>query len=165
MPTYSNLIAASIVGFVAFTTAAQASETETRQTQTVACLSKMDAGTTWEECRTMMFEPCAGQELGSAQNLTCLKAEKADWKTHLDSKITELNSTLSMDGAAQLTELLVSWNDYVGKKCEAIANSRTGAGQEAALIGCEISEYAGVGAEFDTCLSGKSQQPYCKFQQ
>lgn len=164
MPNYRILTVAS-VALAAFTGAAQASETETRQTQTVACLSKMDAGTTWEDCRTMMFEPCAGQELGSAPHLACLKEQKADWRVHLDANITKLNSNLSMDGAAQLTELLVSWNDYLGKKCEAVAQSRTGAGQEAAYVGCEISEYAGVAAEFDTCLSGKSLQPYCKFQQ
>ena len=157
--------ATSAVLLMALTGAAQASETETRQTQTVACLSKMDAGTTWEECRAIMFEPCAETELGSAPHLACLKGEKAAWKTHLDTNITKLNSSLSMDGAAQLTELLVSWNDYLGNKCEAVANSRTGAGQEAAYVGCEISEYAGVAAEFETCLSGKSTQPYCKFQQ
>ncbi|WGI23382.1 hypothetical protein [Amylibacter sp. IMCC11727] len=165
MPITRTFIAASIAGCTAFASAAQASETETRQTQTVACLSKMDNGTTWEQCRTMMFEPCAELELGSAPHLACLKSEKADWRVHLDANITKLNSSLSMDGAAQLTELLVSWNDYLGKKCSAVAESRKGAGQEAAYVGCEISEYAGVAAEFDTCLSGKSLQPYCKFQQ
>ena len=165
MPNYRTLIAFSIAGFATFAGEAHASETETRQSQTVACSSTMDNGTTWEQCRTMMFEPCAELELGSAPHLACLKEQKADWKTHLDANITKLNSSLSMDGAAQLTELLVSWNDYLGKKCDAVAKSRTGAGQEAAYVGCEISEYAGVAAEFDTCLSGKSQQPYCKFQQ
>lgn len=160
-----RLLIKSAVFFAALTGTAHASETETRQTQTVACISKMDNGTTWEDCRSMMFEPCAGQELGGVPHLACLKEQKAEWKTHLDSNITKLNSTLSMDGAAQLTELLVSWNDYLGKKCDAVAKSRAGAGQEAAFVGCEISEYAGVAAEFDTCLSGKSLQPYCKFQQ
>ena len=159
-----RLLIKSAVFFAAFTGTAHASETETRQTQTVACISKMDNGTTWEDCRSMMFEPCAGQELGGVPHLACLKEQKAEWKTHLDSNITKLNSTLSMDGAAQLTELLVSWNDYLGKKCDAVAKSRAGAEQEAAFVGCEISEYAGVAAEFDTCLSGKSLQPYCKFQ-
>jgi len=164
MPNYNNLIAAGAV-FAAFAGMTQASEAQTRQAQIVACLSTMDKGTTWEQCRTMMFEPCAEMKLGSAPHLACLKDQKADWKMHLDGNITKLNSSLSMDGAAQLTELLVSWNDYLGKKCAAVANSRSGAGQEAAYTGCEISGYAGVAAEFDTCLSGKSLQPYCKFQQ
>ena len=124
MPQFNNLIAAAAVVLAGFTTAAQASETETRQVQTVACLSKMDTETTWEECRSMMFAPCQELELGSAPHLACLKNEKADWKTHLNKNITVLNSQLSMDGAAQMTELLVSWNDYLGKKCEAVANSR-----------------------------------------
>lgn len=165
MPMFRTFCAASFVGTAVCVGAVQADEQETRQTQTVACLSQMDAGTTWEQCRGMMFEPCADQELGSAPHVACLKSEKADWKDHLDANITILNNKLSMDGAAQLTELLVSWNDYVGKKCDAVAQSRVGAGQEAALIGCEISEYAGVATEFSACLTGQSDTPYCKFQQ
>ena len=164
MPNYNNLIVAGVV-FAAFAGTTKASESQTRQAQTVACLSTMDKGTTWEQCRTMMFEPCVEMKLGSTPHLACLKDQKTDWKMHLDSNITKLNGSLSMDGAAQLTELLVSWNNYLGKKCAAVANSRSGAGQEAAYMGCEISGYAGVAAEFDTCLSGKSLQPYCKFQQ
>lgn len=164
MPYHLNLIIACAV-FAAFSGTAQASESQTRQAQTVVCLSKMDNDTTWEQCRRIMFEPCTKMELGSARHLDCLKEQKAHWKIHLDGNISKLNSSLSMDGAAQLTELLVSWNDYLGQKCDAISKSRIGAGQEAAYVGCEISEYAGVAAEFNTCLSGKSLQPYCKFQQ
>ena len=159
---------------VAFATAiwggaAFASDIETRQDATVACLTSMNNGgagaKTWEDCRGMMFEACQTESVGDAAHLACLKTEKADWETHLDADIATLHKNLSMDGTRQLGELMAQWLGYLDKKCKAVADANKLRSAEAAHLGCEVSEYAGLATEFQNCLSGRSTSPYCQLRE
>ncbi|MDR6264424.1 hypothetical protein [Roseobacter sp. N2S] len=131
------------------------------QDQAVACLSTMGAQTTWDQCRGALFEPCAQDAVGSAPHLACLQVQKTDWRGHLDAKTEVLNARLTPEGSGQLSELLGQWFGFVGNKCSAVAQAKADISADAAMLGCEISEFAGLATEFDSCLQGDSTSPYC----
>ncbi|MCO4824935.1 MAG: hypothetical protein KC451_08795 [Amylibacter sp.] len=162
MPLYRTLIAASVAGLMGFAGAAQAADGESHQSEVIACLSKMDAGTTWDQCRTKMFEPCAEEEVGSEPHLACLEVQNKAWQDQVDASIAELNTKLTPDATGQLNELLDQWFGYLKGKCEAVATEKAGISAAAAGLGCEISEFAGLATEFNSCLIGKSESPYCE---
>jgi hypothetical protein len=162
MPLYRTLIAASVAGLMGFAGAAQAADGESHQSEVIACLSKMDAGTTWDQCRTKMFEPCAEEEVGSEPHLACLEVQNKAWQDQVDASIAELNTKLTPDARGQLNELLDQWFGYLKGKCEAVATEKAGISAAAAGLGCEISEFAGLATEFNSCLIGKSESPYCE---
>ena len=131
------------------------------QDQTVACLSTMGAQTTWDQCRRALFEPCAQDAVGSAPHLDCLQSQIADWRGYLDTKTERLNTRLTTEGSGQLSDLLGQWFGFVGNKCSAVAQEKAAISADAAMLGCEISEFAGLATEFDSCLQGNSTSPYC----
>lgn len=158
---------ARAIGIVAALTVVQAGGPQSAvaqgavQDQVVACLSTMGAQTTWDQCRRGLFEPCAQETVGSEPHLTCLQTQKNDWRLHLDAKTDALNTRLTTEGSGQLTDLLGQWFGYVGNKCTAVAQEKADISADAALLGCEISEFAGLATEFDSCLQGNSTSPYC----
>lgn len=162
MPLYRILIAASVAGLMGFAGAAQAAEGEPHQSNVIACLSKMETETTWDQCRTSMFEPCAEEEVGSEPHLTCLEVQNKAWQDQVDTSIAELNTKLTSDATGQLNELLGQWFGYLKGKCEAVATEKVGISAAAAGLGCEISEFAGLATEFNACLTVTSTSPYCE---
>ena len=85
----------------------------------------------------------------------------------IDKILGELNldNVTKLVGEAQLKEqmldLLGSWFGYVTNKCGAVSKEKAAISEGAALLGCEISEIAGLATEFESCLGGTSKSPYC----
>ena len=150
-----------LIALLLIATPAYASEVETQQDAVLACLSKMDTDTSWAECRSMLFEPCAEETVGSESHLTCLASEKKAWQGEMDLRRDLLNEKLTTNGSAMMTDLLGQWFGYVANKCQAVADEKAGISSEAAFAGCEISEIAGITLDFETCLKGNSTSPYC----
>jgi hypothetical protein len=165
MPNYRMFFAASAVGLACFAGAAHAAEEGSHQDTVIACLSKMDTETTWDQCRTTMFEPCAEDTVGSEPHLACLEGQNKAWQDQVDTSIAELNTKLTSDATGQLNELLGQWFGYLKGKCEAVAAEKAGISAAAAGLGCEISEFAGLATEFDACLAGKSESPFCELKE
>lgn len=136
-------------------------QAETQQDWAVECLSKMETETSWPECRKGLFAPCAENAVGSEPHLKCLRGEKDNWRVFLDKKTEVLNAKLTLEGAGQLTDLLGQWFGYVGNKCAAVGEEKAEISRDAGQLGCEISEFAGLATEFNSCLTGNSVSPYC----
>jgi hypothetical protein len=165
MPNYRMFIAAGVVGLVSLTGASQAADEGSHQNTVIACLSKMDAETTWDQCRATMFEPCAAEPVGSEPHLACLEGQNKAWQDQVDVSIAELNTKLTSDATGQLNELLSQWFGYLKGKCETVAAEKAGISAAAAGLGCEISEFAGLATEFNACLAGTSESPYCELKE
>ncbi|WP_069299710.1 hypothetical protein [Neptunicoccus sediminis] len=159
----ARAIAVCLLSVASLPAAAQESS---EQTRVVACLSGMEQGqTSWPECRSLLFHPCETFPVGGEDHLTCLAEQKADWRAHLDATTLTLNARLTAEGSGQLTDLLGQWFGYVGNKCNGVAQEKADISADAARLGCEISEFAGLSTEFDSCLQGKSLSPYCIVQE
>ena len=127
----------------------------------LACIGTMNTDADWARCRTMIFAPCATDEVGTETHLACLKTEKAAWLQDIETKRAALSERLTAISQGALTDLHAQWVLYVGQKCPAIAQANAETSAEAALVGCEISEAVGIASEFQSCLSGQSTAPYC----
>ena len=149
------------VGILFGAGAASASEIENEQDWVVDCLSRMEVSTSWDECRTGMFQMCQTATVGSAEHLSCLTEQSDKWKVYLQDYTDLLNEKLTSEGALELSMLLGQWFGYVGNKCAAVAESKAEISSEAAGLGCEISEFAGLVTEFHACLDQRSTAPYC----
>jgi len=136
-----------------------------RQEAVLGCLGAMGAGTNWGQCVGLMFEPCADQEVGSDGHVACLTAEHAAWQAAFDSTRVALVARLTSTGSSELTLLMGQWFGYVAQKCAEVASSKSGSLAEAAQLGCEISEIAGVTEEFVACHQARSTAPYCVIQE
>jgi hypothetical protein len=134
---------------------------ESHQDWAIDCLSKMETDTSWPECRKGLFAPCEGSAVGSEPHLACLKKHRETWRLHLDKQTGALNKRLSPEGSRQLSDLLGQWFGFVGNKCGSVAQAKADISADAARMGCEISEFAGLATEFQSCLSGNSVSPYC----
>ncbi|WP_180957644.1 hypothetical protein [Neptunicoccus cionae] len=159
----ARVIAVSLLCVVASQAVAEDAAVQARA---ITCLTGMEQGeSSWPECRSLLFQPCAGFVVGAEEHLTCLAEQKAGWQTRLDTTTLTLNDRLTAEGSGQLTDLLGQWFGYVGNKCNAVAQEKADISADAARLGCEISEFAGLSTEFDSCLQGKSLSPYCILQE
>ncbi len=135
---------------------------ESVQDDVLACFAQMDTTTDWNTCLTTMFAPCDAQEIGSDPHLECLIGQSNDWRAAQQSAETEVLGKLSDAGQETLNGLLSAWPKFVEEKCSGVAQGRAGLSFEAALIGCQISEYALMTNELTACLEGRSVEAYCQ---
>ncbi len=142
---------------------AHAAQTQTRQEAVNECISNIDAHGDWHRCRTLIFEPCQDYTVGEDQHISCLQAQKTQWHEHLEGLIEELNARLTTVGAASLSDSLGQWYEYRSIRCRTAAEERAAIGYdaEAAGIGCEIAETAGLVSDLQNCLDGHSTSAYC----
>ena len=133
--------------------------------QVLTCLDAMGTETDWGQCVTLMFAPCAMHKAGSADHVACLSGQHESWMTVMQEQREVLLPSLTPTGRDDLTRLMGQWFGYVAQKCAAVASDKTGTGAEAAQLGCEISEIAGVTGEFVACRDGRSTAPYCIMQE
>lgn len=129
--------------------------------QILACLDAMGDQTNWDQCRRMMFTPCATHDVGSEPHLTCLADDMAGWEALMAERRSAVTEALTPSGASELGGLMGQWFGYVSQKCAAVGVERAGISEEAATLGCRISELAGLTQELDACLAGASTAPYC----
>ncbi len=144
---------------------AQASEIENDQDVVLDCVSRIDGGTTWDQCRRLMFLPCEKHEVGSEPHLACLSTERTAWKDYMESYREQLDEKLTAGGSAMLSDLIGQWVGYVSQHCGEVARSKEDISADAARSGCEIAETVGITAEFFACLDGRSTSPYCTIQE
>jgi hypothetical protein len=131
------------------------------QSGVVSCLEQMENGTTWAQCVNLMFSPCADQEVGSAGHVACLTGQRDAWRDSKELLQRELIPVLTVAGGTEMVNLMGQWTGYVGQKCAAVGLANESTGSEAATLGCEVSEYAGITVEFAACYDKISTAPYC----
>lgn len=137
-------------------------QAETTQDDVLACFAQMNETTDWNTCLNTMFAPCAGQAIGSEPHLECLIGQSNGWRAAQQNAETEVLGKLTAAGAETLGGLLSAWPKFVEEKCSGVAQGRAGISFEAALIGCQISEYALMTNELTNCLAGRSVEEYCQ---
>ncbi|MEM6620275.1 MAG: hypothetical protein AAF761_06300 [Pseudomonadota bacterium] len=126
----------------------------------VTCLGEMGMTTDWDVCRTQMFEPCATGQVGTSVHVECLRVERDGWMGTMEAARIALDPVLTEQSRTELASLIGQWFGYLGNRCAAVASENPAAG-EAAVLGCEISELAGLTTELMACAAGRSVEPYC----
>ena len=147
------------VAFLQVNTSAQA-QPITNQTLVLNCLAVIGEETSWEQCRDMMFASCQEHTIGTATHQSCLLKQKTDWENEMNSQQEVLVEKLTLSGNSMLAELMGNWFSYRETRCNEVAEARPETGASAKL-GCEVAEIAGITAEFEACLEGRSITPYC----
>lgn len=132
----------------------------TNQTLVLNCLAVIGDETSWQECRGMMFAPCQEHSVGTATHQSCLLKQKTDWENEMADQQELLVEKLTLPGNSMLAELMGNWFSYRETRCNEVAEAKPEAGNSAKL-GCEVAEIAGITAEFQACLEGRSTTPYC----
>ena len=127
----------------------------------LACVAGMETEADWAACREMMFEGCAAHEVGSDGHLSCLTEDRTGWQDRLDAATEATGAALTPEGATELGQLLGQWYGFVGNKCAGVAAQRAAISEDAARLGCEISEVVGLLTELNSCRAGTSTSPYC----
>lgn len=153
-------ILAIIGAAIALVSAASAEEVQ--QEAVLSCLSEIGTSTEWNTCLNQMFEPCAGEEVGSEGHVACLVQQKADWRLAKVETELQVLERLTEGGVEELGGVMLAWPKFVDDKCEAVAASRAEISSSAAKLGCEISEHVLVTFEFRNCLEGRSTEDYCE---
>lgn len=126
----------------------------------LACLENLEGSTTWSQCVNLMFEPCAEQTPGTESHAACLGEERAEWTGTVEVLQDVVLEAVAPQSKAEVVDLMGLWTTYVAQKCNEVASSKP-AGAESARLGCEVSELAGLSAEFAACLEGRSTADYC----
>ena len=159
------LLIRSMMLVAIFTVATQAAgadaEVAAQQTMVLDCVARMEVQTTWDQCRTLMFQPCQTDTVGSSEHLSCLTELRQSWGARMQSTFRAVLDRVSDDGKRSLDELLAQWSGYVVQKCADVGKAKASISEEAARLGCETSETIGLVAELDACLDGRSTAPYC----
>ena len=131
------------------------------QEDVLTCISGVGASTTWNQCLGQIFAPCEGMEVGSEPQIACLQEQRESWRIVLRSSQEAVMDKLTRKGADELVELMHAWPPFVRDKCNAIAESRAAISEDAAKLGCNISEVVLLTSEFRACLDGRSTETYC----
>jgi len=131
------------------------------QANVVSCLEQMENGTTWGQCVNLMFSPCATLEVGSDDHVACLTTQRDTWRDTKDQLQRDLIPLLTVAGGTEMVNLMGQWSGYVGQKCADVGRQNASTGADAAILGCEISELAGITVEFAACVDQISTAPYC----
>ena len=145
--------------FVIFTSQVSA-QPVTNQDLVLSCLAQIGEETSWQECRGMIFAPCQEHAVGTDTHSACLLKQKMDWETEMIETQEILLEKLTLSGNSMLGELMGNWFSYREAKCNEVAQARPDV-EKSAKLGCEVAEIAGITAEFEACLEGRSTTPYC----
>lgn len=138
---------------------------DTPQRDVLDCFDKIGAETEWNQCLSIMFSPCAGEEIGSRAHVGCLAQEREDWRLAKIEAETGVLARLTDEGMTELSGLMVAWPQFVEDKCNAVAETRADISFEAAALGCQISELALMTNEMTACLAGRSTEDYCQLRE
>lgn len=131
----------------------------------LACLERIEDGTTWGQCVNLMFQPCAGEEVGSEPHVACLNTQREMWSTSAEALQSQVSEAITPEGNTQLAEILGAWTRAIVQNCQEVGQSRAATGAEAARVGCEVSEIIGLTGEFAACLEGRSTAEFCTFKE
>lgn len=132
----------------------------TNQKLVLNCLAQLGEETSWQQCRGMIFAPCQEHTVGTDTHGACLLKQKTDWETEMSNHQEVLVEKLTLSGNSMLAELMGNWFSYREARCNEVAEARPEA-EKSAKLGCEVAEIAGLTAEFQACLEGRSTTPYC----
>lgn len=148
------------IALAAIVSPAKAQTPITNQTLVLNCLAQIGEETSWPECRGMMFAPCGEHKVGTDTHGACLLKQKQDWENEMSNQQEALIGKLTLSGNSMLAELMGNWYSYREARCNEVAAERPEA-ENSAKLGCEVAEIAGITAEFQACLEGRSTTPYC----
>ena len=127
----------------------------------LTCIDGLEQGGSWDMCRAMIFEPCQDHSVGSEPHLSCLRGEQAQWVALRDSELAGLVGVLTADATENMADLMEHWYVSVATKCDAVAAERAGISAQAAVVGCDISETAGLTSALRQCRLGQSNAEFC----
>jgi len=159
LPTRSMLLVA-LFGASVQATAADG-DVAAHQAVVLDCVARMEVQTTWDRCRTLMFQPCQTHTVGSGEHLNCLTGLRQAWGRRMQDTLVTVSDRVSSDGKRSLEALLAQWSGYVAQRCTDVGKAKADISEQAARLGCETSETIGLVAELDACLDGRSTAPYC----
>ena len=126
----------------------------------LACLENLGTKSTWNQCLGQLFAPCLGDDVGSESHVRCLKGQREDWSVSMTFLQAEVTDAITLKAATEMSEILGGWVNYVSQKCEAVSvNASVSA--DAARLGCQITEFAGLAGEYAACLEGRSTAKFC----
>ena len=126
----------------------------------LACLENLGTKSTWNQCLGQLFSPCLGDDVGSESHVRCLKGQREDWSASMTLLQAEVTDAITLKAATEMSEILGGWVNYVSQKCEAVSvNASVSA--DAARLGCQITEFAGLAGEYAACLEGRSTAKFC----
>ncbi len=159
---YAPLMAALALAVAATPAAAQDQDIEIAEDKllVLACLENLENTTTWSQCVNLMFQPCIDETPGSETHAACLGEERAEWAGTVETLQNVVIEAVAPQSKAEVVDLMGLWTTYVVQKCNDVATSKP-TGAESARLGCEVSELAGLSAEFAACLEGRSTADYC----
>jgi|GEM_PF-318736 len=132
----------------------------TNQDLVLNCLVRIGEETNWQECRGMMFAPCQEHKVETDTHVACLTREKQNWESEMSDTQEALLEKLTPTGNNTLAQLMRDWFEFRDTRCNDVADARPSAARSVRL-GCEITEIAGITAEFQACLEGRSTTQYC----
>lgn len=155
------LSAAGLCGAAPFAAPVFAQDSGSSREDVLACVATMEAATTWDQCRTMLFAGCALHPVGSPSHLACLREDRDGWQDVMTSRREALVPVLAPQATVELTTLMGQWFGFVSNKCAAVGIERAQISEAAAVLGCELSETVGLTAELEACADGRSTASYC----
>ena len=132
-----------------------------QEDQVFTCLGSMGTTTTWGQCLNQLFQPCAGETLGSEGHVACLDVLYERRFQDLERDVEATMEILPQAGKADLKGLLSAWHKFSGEKCAGVAAGREGTEASAAELGCHISESVLFSHELRRCQAGLSEEIYC----
>ena len=150
------------VGLAVLATAAQA-DTKLPQAHvnSMACLENMVQSTSWGQCLSLIFEPCASLEVASEAHVACLQSEREGWTASMRLLQVDVTKAITVKSAEDLASILSGWINYVSQKCQADGDPEGNLPLAAKQLGCQITELAGLSGEYAACLEGRSTADYC----
>jgi hypothetical protein len=150
-----------VAAFVILGTAGQADSVLPKaHVSALACLENLGTKSTWNQCLGQLFAPCVGDDVGSESHVRCLKGQREDWSVSMTLLQAEVTDAITLKAATEMSEILGGWVNYVSQKCEAVSvNASVSA--DAARLGCQITEFAGLAGEYAACLEGRSTADFC----
>jgi len=150
------------VGLAVLATAAQA-DTNLPQSHvnSMACLENMGQSTSWGQCLSLIFEPCASLEVASEAHVACLQSEREGWTASMRLLQEDVTEAITIKSAEDLASILSGWINYVSQKCQADGDPEGNLPLAAKQLGCQITELAGLSGEYAACLEGRSTADYC----
>lgn len=160
-----QIILTAGVAFLAFAQPSLAVEIDDEKVLVLACLERMEDGTTWSQCLNLMFQPCVGETVGSEGHVACLTTERVAWGKVAETLQLEVSGAITAKGNTELAEILGSWTGIIVQNCAEIAAAKSATGADSARLGCEISEVVGLSGELAACLEGRSAAEYCTFKE
>jgi len=115
----------------------------------------------WAECRARIVAPCHALSAFGPEHLTCLRHEREQCVAFLNNEVAQVSAELTDGAARDLPALMEGWHVPVAPKCEMVSADRAHISADAAWLGCEIVETAGLSLAMQQYRFGQADADFC----